>query len=187
MVVPADVTLAKLHDIVQMAMGWSHCHLYDFDIGSQNYTSPLRMDFDDDPSLDAKDYCLKDLVTAKGEKFYDVYDFRDDWRHKILVEDTDYKPDPKKKTTKYLQYYQVACLAGRRSCPPENIGGHIGYNMLNEVNKGSNTAKHQVDPESGIWEKLEYHRNFDGDSFNLESANKNLQGVLERTYQSIWP
>jgi hypothetical protein len=185
-VVPADVNLDKLHDIIQVAMGWSHCHLYEFCIGSQIYTYPLRMDFDDDPSLDAKDYCLNNLVTAKGDKFYYVYDFGDDWRHKIIVEDSDYKPDPKKKTAKYLQKYPVACLGGRRNCPPEGIGGHVGYNQLNKIIKDPNTAKHQKDPDSEGWEELEYHRNFDGDRFDLDSANSSLCGDLERTYESIW-
>ena len=44
--VPANCTLAQLHDIIQIAMGWDNSHLHSFQIRGQTY-SP-KMEFDDD-------------------------------------------------------------------------------------------------------------------------------------------
>ena len=33
LLVPAAMTLAQLHDVLQAAMGWENCHLHEFRIG----------------------------------------------------------------------------------------------------------------------------------------------------------
>jgi len=38
--VPAEFTLAQLHDVVQAAMGWEDCHLHQFYIGKQRFGVP---------------------------------------------------------------------------------------------------------------------------------------------------
>lgn len=37
LLVPADLTLEQLHDVLQLAMGWEDCHLHDFRIGHQRF------------------------------------------------------------------------------------------------------------------------------------------------------
>jgi len=43
-----------------------------------------------------------------------VYDFGDHWRHGVLVE----------KALPTTSEKLPVCLAGRRACPPEDVGGH---------------------------------------------------------------
>lgn len=35
--VPSSMTLAKLHHVIQAAMGWSDSHLHEFAVGQQRY------------------------------------------------------------------------------------------------------------------------------------------------------
>ena len=37
-VVPADITLDRLHDVIQIVMGWTDSHLHEFRIGKNRYT-----------------------------------------------------------------------------------------------------------------------------------------------------
>ena len=37
-VVPASITLDRLHDVIQIVMGWTDSHLHEFTIGKKRYT-----------------------------------------------------------------------------------------------------------------------------------------------------
>ncbi len=40
LLVPADVTLAQLHDMLQAAMGWEDGHMHEFSIGQRHFGRP---------------------------------------------------------------------------------------------------------------------------------------------------
>ena len=40
LLVPADVTLAQLHDVLQAAMGWEDGHMHEFSIGQRRFGRP---------------------------------------------------------------------------------------------------------------------------------------------------
>ena len=40
LLVPADVTLAQLHDVLQAAMGWEDDHMHEFSIGQRRFGRP---------------------------------------------------------------------------------------------------------------------------------------------------
>ena len=39
-IVPETMTLGKLHDAIQAAMGWCDCHLHEFEIAGERYGIP---------------------------------------------------------------------------------------------------------------------------------------------------
>ncbi|HYU65927.1 MAG TPA: plasmid pRiA4b ORF-3 family protein [Jatrophihabitantaceae bacterium] len=111
--VPASITLPQLHAAIQTAMGWTDSHLHEFDIGADRYGEP---DPDWPPDmLPEAGIRLLDKVGEGGRIRY-VYDFGDDWRHDVLIE----KVLP-------VGAEVPVCLAGRRACPPEDVGGPWGY------------------------------------------------------------
>lgn len=114
-VVPEDITLARLHDVLQAAFGWWDCHLHEFEIGGVRYGIDDGEDWR--PPKDERRARLGNLVKA-GSSFLYVYDFGDDWRHKVVVE----KVLAGAAGTKY-----PSCTGGRRTCPPEDCGGVWGY------------------------------------------------------------
>ena len=40
LLVPANLTLEELHDVLQLAMGWEDCHMHDFRIGQKRFGKP---------------------------------------------------------------------------------------------------------------------------------------------------
>src|SRR5712691_6974538 len=40
LLLPADVTLAQLHDVLQAAMGWEDGHMHEFSIGQRRFGRP---------------------------------------------------------------------------------------------------------------------------------------------------
>lgn len=44
--VRSDVKLTKLHEIIQIVMGWENCHLYTFHVGGIAYTDPASVEDD---------------------------------------------------------------------------------------------------------------------------------------------
>lgn len=60
----------------------------------------------------------QDEDPPEGERLTYRYDFGDDWDHLITVEKI-LAPEPG------VRYPR--CVAGRRACPPEDVGGPWGY------------------------------------------------------------
>jgi hypothetical protein len=116
LVVPGDVTLERLHRIIQDAMGWESYHLHSFEVRGAEFGVPDPGGWDIGPELlSEKRYTLERLVGEK-ERFRYTYDFGDDWVHQIVVE----KVTP-------VAMVRPSCVAGARACPPEDCGGVWGY------------------------------------------------------------
>jgi hypothetical protein len=65
-VVPAGITLDRLHDIIQIVMGWTDSHLHEFTIGKKRYTEYPESKED---GLECGRYRLGDLIKQKGRTF----------------------------------------------------------------------------------------------------------------------
>ena len=80
-----DITLDKLHKIIQIVMGWEDRHLHEFRIDGNRYGEPERewnLKVHNDKKLQ-----LKKLKLKEKQKFVYVYDFGDDWEHEIELEE----------------------------------------------------------------------------------------------------
>ena len=115
-IVPGSISLDRLHDVIQIVMGWHDSHLHQFTIGQKNYS--------DDPEikasgLDEARFRLVDVVKQKGRKIKYLYDFGDCWFHEVTIEDSDF-PAPEIAEPLF-------CLEGARACPPEDVGSDAGY------------------------------------------------------------
>ena len=85
--VPGDISLLKLHFIIQIAMGWTNSHLHEFIIGSQSYGSPQDDELGSRGTQDETEYLLEQVISGKSIQFVYTYDFGDGWQHTIRVED----------------------------------------------------------------------------------------------------
>jgi hypothetical protein len=130
-VVPAEIRLDRLHGVLQAAFGWWDYHFHEFDIDGVRYG--VDDGWDADPPADERRARLSDVVSA-GSTFAYVYDFGDDWRHKIVVE----KALPAERGERY-----PACTGGRRACPPEDCGGVSGFERLLTAIADPEDAEHQ--------------------------------------------
>ena len=113
---PASIPLAKLHQLIQLAMGWHNSHLHAFNVGATTYGDP-HPDLDD-WMVNQRGVTLAQIAPAEKSKVRYEYDFGDGWVHTLLVE----KILPSEEGQTYPR-----CLTGRRACPPEDCGGPWGY------------------------------------------------------------
>ncbi len=65
-VVPASITRDRLHDVIQIVMGWTDSHLHEFTIGKKRYTEYPESKED---GLECGRYRLGDLMKQKGRTF----------------------------------------------------------------------------------------------------------------------
>ena len=116
------MTLAKLHEVVQVAMGWYDSHLHMFTFDGVAYGVP---DLDDWMEVrDERRVKLNQLLSKPKQKLRYQYDFGDSWEHEILLEKI-LDPD---ESAKYPR-----CTAGKLACPPEDCGGVWGYESFLEA------------------------------------------------------
>lgn len=148
-VVPSNITFSMFHSIIQVAMGWYDSHLYSFSptgYGSEPWieedSDMFSLGFDDDNDDDNDDddeltlatkLKLSDIFKTEGQTFTYIYDFGDDWEHKITLEEIDklnISPIPK-------------LIGGKGACPPEDCGGAWGYENMKEVLSDKNHPEHE--------------------------------------------
>ena len=122
LLVPGGVRLAKLHDIIQAAMGWTNSHLHAFTIDDDRYGMKLGDDFLDEDLdlLDEKAITVIRALATRPQIAYE-YDFGDGWDHAVVVEE--------RQTLRHGLKHAV-CLDGANACPPEDCGGAGGYEEL---------------------------------------------------------
>lgn len=80
LLVPWDLTLAQLHSVLQVAIGWHNCHLYEFTVGRTSYSTTaedLFGGFGDDSGEDAAATTLDQVMGQRGKKLGYLYDFGD--------------------------------------------------------------------------------------------------------------
>lgn len=179
-VAPGDITLDRLHDVIQIVMGWQDYHLHAFTIGKKRYTE--NPESKEDGAREDR-YRLVDLIKKKGRTFAYEYDFGDDWRHTITIEDSRY-------SNPGLQA-PLACLDGAGACPPEDVGGVPGYHEFLKALKDPRHAEHEnyVEWISG---HPCYHGTYDSERFNIDAVNvelfKYLRWSRQRTkfWHSVW-
>jgi hypothetical protein len=151
-----DGSLARLHDVIQVGMGWTNSHLHAFEIRGEQYGEP-------DPTgmmevYDERKVKLSQIVAEGVKKFTYTYDFGDGWEHAIEVE----KVLPAEPGVPYPR-----CVAGKRACPPEDCGGPWGYPDFLAALRDPEHPEHEDMVE---WIGGE----FDPEAFDLDEVNEEL-------------
>ena len=84
LLVAGDTSIAGLHDVLQVAFGWSGDHLHCFKVHGREY----GLCYDGGPIFrdDARRVRLCDLGLRVGERFVYDYDLGALWRHDLRVE-----------------------------------------------------------------------------------------------------
>jgi hypothetical protein len=157
--VPDNTTLLKLHDILQIVMGWEESHLHAFSIDGQSYGDPEDDEYGDLGTINEKRVRLNQVIPGEKFQFKYEYDFGDSWEHTLLVE----KVLPPEAGVHY-----PVCVKGKRACPPEDVGGVWGYEEFLEAIKDPNHSEHDTYLE---WAG----EDFDPEAFDLEQINQRLK------------
>ncbi|MFD4143030.1 plasmid pRiA4b ORF-3 family protein [Streptomyces sp. NPDC058572] len=159
--VPTDVSLGRLHQVIQTAMGWKDYHLHVFETPTGDYGRP-------DWELghrNESNVLLCTVAPTVGSKISYTYDFGDDWVHHIEIE----RVLPRDRGTAYPR-----CLTGRRACPPEDSGGPWGYG---EFLAAITDPHHEQHAELTEW----IGGTFNPNHLDIKEINKQLQLLTSGT------
>ena len=160
-IVPEQINLHRLHELIQDVMGWEDCHLYEFECNGRYYGEPDE--WSDRSIALSRNAKLKSIADrAKKRVFQYLYDFGDGWTHQIVVEATGLEqtnPCPR-------------LIDGAMACPPEDIGGTAGYAALKAAIAGSKDAYGQE-----LLEML-------GGEFDLESLDEEEIAMMLEPFQA---
>ena len=157
-VVPSNIPLKRLHDVLQAVMGWTNSHLHQFEAGGLLYGTAdpefgVRRESERRTPLDGVLKRPKDRMTYE-------YDFGDSWEHDIVLEAI----LPAEEGGLYPRVE-----AGRRACPPEDVGGVHGYERFLEALSDPTHPEHD--------EFLEWiGGKFDPEAFTVRQANLDIHG-----------
>ena len=160
--VPNDMNLAKLHQVIQLVMGWEDSHMHQFKVGKTYYGATYPDDFDGMPETrDERKARLQELIARPKAKFVYEYDFGDSWEHEVVLE----KILPSETGTTY-----PVCVEGKRACPPEDCGGVWGYPDFLAAIQDPSHPDHE--------DMLEWiGGSFDPEAFEVETVNKKLRRI----------
>ena len=156
---PGDISLSRLHAVLQIVMGWTNSHLHQFKAGGRYYGEPDPEFADMTEVIDERQVRLNQIAPDVKAGFVYEYDFGDSWEHELVVE----KILPPEKGAPYPR-----CTDGKCACPPEDVGGVWGYQDFLEAMRDPNHPEHEDMVE---WAGGE----FDPEAIDLRGVNGALQ------------
>jgi hypothetical protein len=156
LLVPVTIELPLLHLMLLWGMGWQGGHLHEFVFGHDHY-GPSEPDLEL-PEFDDEDgVTLRDALGARRTFVY-VYDYGDNWRHKVKVE---------KIVTPQEPIGSALCIGGENACPPEDVGGAPGYAEFLEALADPSHPEHE--------QQLQWiGGSFDPKAFDIDDVNRRL-------------
>ena len=165
---PQDLTLGELHEVIQTAMGWEDYHLHEFSKGKQRFGPPNE--FEPDPKLvDEDEVFVDEIFLRKGSRLSYLYDFGDDWSHRLVSLG---------KVEVQVDQLLPSFLDGARACPPEDIGGPWSYQaILDDFAEGPGTDA--LPPHIREW----LGEDFDPESFDSAAIAQAVERIARRALE----
>jgi hypothetical protein len=144
--VDAEITLRKLHHILQASFGWTPSHLHQFNIEDDTCAmldNEYVLDLIGEPRQgppDDRKAKLGRLVHA-GQRLIYPYDFGDSWTPTAHVESITELPEKLGSTT---------LIDGAGACPPEDVGGHLGTSISSTLSSAGPAARRRMKSLAGL-------------------------------------
>jgi len=160
LLVDPDMTLAQLHEVLQIAMGWENSHMHEFRAREQRFGQPEPADpFTRTPRAESERTArLRAVLKKAGAKIIYTYDLGDSWEHSIVLEKL-LPADP--------SIPCPVCTDGRLACPPEDCGGIPGYyGILEAINNPDDESSEDMRDWVG--------GDFDPQAFSIDKVNRLL-------------
>ncbi len=187
--VPSDITFGQLHEVIQIAMGWTNSHLHQFVLRDKTL-KPTRDEIRKVDEADIWDDAF--MARMRGERVFTMLTtpFGDPTEMEGEDEDTVTLGEvcPKVKSKLIYEYdfgdgwehtievQKIApgdpkpgveyplCLAGKLACPPEDCGGIYGYYHTLDVVAD---ADHEEHDDLVEW----LGDDFDPEAFDIDEVN----------------
>lgn len=132
--VPLTMSLKGLHDVIQAVMLFEDYHLFEFEACGRCYDVPDPEDLYERKTFAARNIRIGALIERGIATFKYTYDFGDNWRHTITVEELeDGSPG--------IEYPRF--VDGQRRAPPEDVGSTSGFEEFLNVMAKPRHAQHR--------------------------------------------
>ena len=157
--VPGNMTLAILHKVIQVCMGWDDTHTHQFLVGKIFYQSGFGIkDMKEELQYDENNFELHQLEEGMQFIFTYLYDGGEGWELEITLEET---------IRTGLGHDFPVLIGGERACPPAEVGDvHQYQKLLNDAEAGGRTNRLDLN--------LPLMEDFDPDSFDLKALKGQL-------------
>ncbi len=174
--VPQNINMMQLHYTIQLALGWTFSHMFQF--CDKKWKSSIIASYGQDYDYDIIDVeetpadlvkLQDEFIEKRGAKpFWYWYDFGDDWWHKISF----VKPGKKD-----LEIFIGApkCVEAIGACPPEDVGGSHGYDQFLEI---INDPKHPEYRDFRVWAGIPAGTEYITDYVDIQLINAYLTGYF---------
>ncbi len=161
--VPGSISLATLHHVIQVSMGWSDSHVHQFLVGKISYAPTLgSATIKENERYDERNYKLQDLEEGMQFMFAYLYDAGDIWEHEIRLEEVVISKE---------ELPKPVLLSGEQACPPETMSDiHEYQSLLTSLEDSSRSSRKKLAELTG-------GSSFDPDYFDLNDARHRLQGL----------
>ena len=167
--IPKYSTLEQLHRTVQNAFAWQEEHLHCFFSEEGKRMEAMCPDYaflaeeDEwgqmDTGMMERFVTLEDVFQNRKSIFY-VYDYGDDWRHRISLVGEEIK----------TAFEPVRCVLATGIAPPEDCGGPSGYQELRRILQNPRDEEYE---ETKAWAE-----DMGWQEVNLDHINQRLQKVF---------
>jgi Plasmid pRiA4b ORF-3-like protein len=138
----SDLFLDDVHEILQVAFGWTDSHLHRFGCGPGYYSDDTEyylMEYEVDEGetgIPEEQVRLDEVLVEVGDRLWYCYDFGDGWQHVVELEAVLPRPDSPGR---------AVCTDGRRPGAPEDCGGVHGYELIAAVSEPADSDSDALD------------------------------------------
>lgn len=162
-IVSADFTFHKLHQVIQKAFGWKDYHLYrfldrdrsliDFVHKENSFDIGMPDPEDENEVLPSKKIRLYQVFGQHKSITY-IYDFGDHWQHLITLEKTIDN-----------EITNAVLSGGEGACPPEDCGGAHGYEHFKMV---MSDPEHEDHEDMAYWAGVKSGSSWNPEVFDVK-------------------
>lgn len=174
-VVRDSTSIAQLHHLIQMIVGWDGYFLHEFHIWGRYYGHFYRNDCD---------VSLSHFGFKEKDKFTYTYNFYDFWEHELRVE---------KITSLSSNDNYPKVIDGKRSCPIEGIGGAKYYQeaitrqflwCYDMLDKVAESIENKRLPEIDFDEVPSWYLHHNSERFEKKKINRALKKLYQKNGDS---
>ena len=120
--VPGTMTLATLHEAIQVCMGWDDSDTHQFLVGKIFYQSGFGIrNMKRDVEYDEKNFQLHQLEEGMQFLFTYLYDGGEGWELEITLE---------RIIAEGCAHHYALLIGGEQACPPVEVGDIHSYQLL---------------------------------------------------------
>jgi hypothetical protein len=171
----SDMHLDELHDVLQVAFGWTDSHLHRFSAGpslydrdAEQYLCPFEVE-EGEEGTPEQEVRLDEVLADAGDTLFYAYDFGDGWEHTVRLEAVLPRDDA---------VPRAICTAGRRPGPPEDCGGVHGYELFSAATDPSHEDHSAACAEiARLYGPEVLPEGFAPTPFAIDEINKSLAGL----------